>query len=199
MTLPDGGPTVDPQSLTLIAAACRDSERVRFAYEGRDGVRSRREVEPLSLVNLGHRWYLLAWDRGRGDWRTFRVDRLARPAATGVRFSREPPDEDVAAYVARSVSSAPSRYEARVTLHAPAATVRKRLPPHWGTIEPIDGRRCEYRTGDYDLDWLALRVAMLDIDFSVREPPELLERVRAMARRLERAAVSARESAGSDA
>ena len=199
MTLPDGGPTVDPQSLTLIAAACRDSERVRFAYEGRDGVRSRREVEPLSLVNLGHRWYLLAWDRGRGDWRTFRVDRLARPAATGVRFSREPPDEDVAAYVARSISSAPSRYEARVTLHAPAAAVRRRLPPHWGTIEPIDERRCEYRTGDYDLDWLALRVAMLDIDFSVHEPPELIERLRAMARRLERAAVSAHESAVSDA
>src|SRR5512133_3645686 len=46
-----GGPSADPQSLTLIAAACRDRERVRFAYQGRDGTRSRREVEPHSLVN----------------------------------------------------------------------------------------------------------------------------------------------------
>src|SRR5215211_9032365 len=87
MTLPAGGPTVDPQSLTVIAAACRDSERLRFAYRGRDGASSRREVEPHSLVNLGRRWYLVAWDRGREDWRSFRVDRLTGPAVTGVRFT----------------------------------------------------------------------------------------------------------------
>src|ERR671911_2045350 len=121
MTLPAGGPTVDPQCLTVIAAACRDSERVRFAYRGRDGVDSRREVEPHSLVNLGRRWYLVAWDRGRRDWRTFRVDCLAKPASTGVRLAqREPPAKDAAAYVAQSLSAAPYRYDARVTLHASA-------------------------------------------------------------------------------
>src|ERR687897_3134861 len=98
-TLAAGGPTVDPQSLTLIAAACRDSERVRFAYRGRDGAESRREVEPHSLVNLGRRWYLAAWDRGRGDWRTFRLDRLQRPRSSGVRFEpRDLPVTDAAAY-----------------------------------------------------------------------------------------------------
>src|SRR5437763_6748641 len=75
------GPTVDPQHLTVIAAACRDSQCLRFAYRSREEVESRREVEPHSLVNLGRRWYLVAWDRAREDWRTFRVDRLARPAA----------------------------------------------------------------------------------------------------------------------
>src|SRR5687767_4812644 len=139
MTLPSGGPTVDPQSLTLIAAACRDFERVRFAYRGREGVDSRREVEPHALVNLGRRWYLLAWDRARQDWRTFRVDRLAGPTSTGVRFEpRRPPAKDAAAYVAQSLSAAPNRYEARVTLHAPAEAIGKRLPSAWGTIEPID-------------------------------------------------------------
>ena len=73
------GPTVDPQHLTVIAAACRDTECLRFAYRSRDGTDSRREVEPHALVNLGRRWYLVAWDRRREDWRTFRVDRLARP------------------------------------------------------------------------------------------------------------------------
>jgi predicted DNA-binding transcriptional regulator YafY len=189
MTLPAGGPTVDPQSLTVIAAACRDSERVRFAYRGRDGVGSRREVEPHSLVNLGRRWYLVAWDRGRRDWRTFRVDRLTNPASVGVRFApRDPPAKDAAAYVAQSLSATPNRYEARVTLHASAETIRKRAPSHWGTLEPIDDRTCEYRTGDDDLDWLALRVAMLGVDFDLDEPPELAEHLLALARRLERAA-----------
>ena len=119
ITPPVGGPTVDPQHLTAIAAACRDSERLRFAYRRRDGTDSRREVEPHTLVNLGRRWYLVAWDRGREDWRTFRVDRLARPAASGVRFTpRRLPARDAAAYVERSITGAPHRFEARVTLHA---------------------------------------------------------------------------------
>jgi predicted DNA-binding transcriptional regulator YafY len=188
MTLPAGGPTVDPQCLTVIAAACRDSERVRFAYRGRDGAESRREVEPHSLVNLGRRWYLAAWDRGRRDWRTFRLDRLAKPASTGVRFApRDPPAKDVAAYVAQSLSAAPSRYEARVTLQARAESIRERVPSYWGTIEPIDDRTCEYRTGDDDLDWLAMRVSMLGVEFEVHEPPELVEHLRSLARRLGRA------------
>lgn len=196
ITLPASGPTVDPQSLTVIAAACRDFERVRFAYRGRDGTASRREVEPHALVNLGRRWYLVAWDGDRRDWRTFRVDRLDRPASTGVRFApRDPPARDVAAYVEQRLSAAPNRYQARVTLHASAESIRRRHPSYWGTIDPIDDRSCEYRTGDDDLDWLALRVAMLGVDFDVHEPPELVEHLLALGRRLERAAGS-RQRAG---
>ena len=185
---PVGGPTVDPQHLTLIAAACRDSERLRFAYRSRDGTDSSRDVDPHAVVNLGRRWYLLAWDRGREDWRSFRLDRLTRPASTGVRFAaRTPPAKDAAAFVKESIAGAPNRFEARVTLHAAAAEVASRVPPHWGTIRPIDQRTCEYRAGDDDLGWLALRVAMLGVDFEVREPPELVEHLRALGQRLQRA------------
>jgi predicted DNA-binding transcriptional regulator YafY len=188
MTLPAGGPTVDPQTLTVIATACRDSELVRFAYRGRDGAGSRREVEPHSLVNLGRRWYLVAWDRGRSDWRTFRVDRLTGPAATGVRFAqRTLPAKDAAEYITQSMSAWTHRFEARVTLHASAETIRKRFPSYWGAVEPIDDHTCEYRTGDDDLDWLALRIAMFGVDFDVHEPPELREQLRIIARRLGRA------------
>ncbi len=189
VTLPAEGPVVDPAGLTTLASAARDGERVRFAYHGRDGVDSRREVEPHSLVNLGRRWYLVAWDCGRQDWRTFRVDRLTRPASTGVRFAaRDVPWEDAADYVAQRLSAAPNRYEARVILHAPAEAMRRHLPSPWGTIEPVDERTCEYRTGDDDLDWLALRILMFRVDFEVDGAPEVKEHLRELAQRLERAA-----------
>jgi predicted DNA-binding transcriptional regulator YafY len=188
---PLGGPTVDPQHLTVIAAACRDCERLRFAYRRRDGVESRREVEPHALVNRGRRWYLVAWDRGREDWRSFRIDRLARPASTGVRFAaRALPANDPAAFVEQSIIGAPNRYEARLTLHAGADEIARRFSAQWGTVKPLDAHTCEYRTGDDDLRWLALRVAMLGVDFEVHEPPELVEHLQALAARLERATVA---------
>jgi predicted DNA-binding transcriptional regulator YafY len=77
-----------------------------------------------------------------------------------------------------------------VTLHVAADAVRERFGPQWGTFVRVDDETCEYRTGDDDLDWLALRVAMLGVDFEVHEPPELVEHVRVVARRLRRAARS---------
>jgi predicted DNA-binding transcriptional regulator YafY len=190
---PLGGPTVEPHHLTAIAAACRDGECLRFAYQSREGARSLRLVEPHTLVNLGRRWYLVAWDRRREDWRTFRVDRLTRPASTGMKFSpRRLPARDPAAYVEQSIAGAPNRFEARVTLHASAEDVAGRLPFPSGTIEPIDARSCEYRTGDDNLAWLALRIAMLGVDFEVREPPELAEHMGTLAERLRRASRGAR-------
>jgi predicted DNA-binding transcriptional regulator YafY len=186
---PVTGPTVDPQHLTTIAAACRDSECLRFDYRSRDGTATRREVEPHSLVNLGRRWYLVGWDRRREDWRTFRLDRLSRPGAAGRRFTpRTLPGKDAAAYVEHSIAGAGSRYEARVTVHASADEIAKRLPYVAGALEPIDAQRCEYRTSDYDLEWLALRIAMLGVDVDVHEPPELIAQLNALAGRLRRAA-----------
>jgi len=190
-TPPGEGPTVDPQHLTVIATACRDSECLRFGYRSRDGTGSRREVEPHSVVNHGRRWYLAAWDRRRQDWRTFRIDRLTTPASTGVRFTpRRLPAKDAVAYVQQSITTAPNRFEALVTLHAAAEEITSRVPVYWGTIEPVDEHSCRYRTGDDDLRWLALRIAMLGVDFEVHEPPELAEHLRALALRLRRAARS---------
>ncbi|HEU4703779.1 MAG TPA: YafY family protein [Conexibacter sp.] len=192
-TLPAGwwggaGATVDPDALTLLAGACRDREIVRFLYRRRDGEHGRRRVEPHSLVSLGHRWYLVAWDAEREDWRTFRLDRLERPAAMGTRFAaRELPGGDPAAFVARNLRNAQHRHVARVTLHAPAEELRARFPNMWGTLEPLTARTCEYRGGDDSLDWLALRIAGLGVDFEVHEPPALAERCRELGARLARA------------
>jgi predicted DNA-binding transcriptional regulator YafY len=188
MTLapPPGGPSVDPAYLTVLAAACRDSERVRFGYRARDKADSRREVEPHSLVNAGRRWYLVAWDTGRADWRTFRVDRVTRPASTGVRFEpRKLPAKDAAAFVKESLSRAAMRYDARVTVHAPAGELAK-LRWLGGTVEPIDDATCEVHVSDDALDWLAMRIAMIDFDFEVHEPPEVIERLRLVGDRIAR-------------
>jgi predicted DNA-binding transcriptional regulator YafY len=179
-----GGPTVDPQCLSVLAAACRDGERVRFTYTARDDAATRRDVEPHVLVNAGRRWYLVAWDGDRDGWRTFRVDRIARPSPAGHRFTaRQIPGGDPAAFVARSLRAAPQRHQARVTVRAPAAELQRR---RWlaGTVEPLDDGSCEYRTADDNLDWLAMRVAMLGADYVVHEPPELVERLREIATRI---------------
>ncbi len=187
-TLPVAGPTIDPQHLTVIAAACRDSECLRFAYRSRDGTDSRREVEPHSVVNHGRRWYLVAWDRRREDWRTFRIDRLSRPASAGTRFApRKLPAADAAAFVARSITGAPNRFEAVVTLRAAASEITNRGRAYGGAIEPIDADSCRYRTGDDDLRWLAVRIITLGVEFEVHEPPELIAHLRDLADRLTRA------------
>ena len=183
------GPSVDPETLAVIAGACRDHQRLRFAYRAHDGARGRRVVEPHRLVHTGRRWYLVAWDAGRADWRTFRVDRIEAPPALERGFApREPPAEDVAAYVARAVSATRDRYQARVVLHAPLAEVAPRVPPAVGTLEPIDARSCLLRTGSDWLGGLAVYVAEIGVDFEVLDPPEFVERVRVLAERFRRAA-----------
>lgn len=175
-----GGPTVDPQCLTALAAAVRDTERVRFSYTARDQAPSKREAEPHSLVNAGRRWYLVAWDCGRSDWRTFRVDRIEKVQSIGTRFHpRTLPAPDAASYVQQSLRNYPSRYEARLTVHVPAETLQGR---RWlGDITPIDDTRCELRTNDDNLDWLAMRIAMIPEPYDVHGPPELIERLRGIA------------------
>ena len=197
---PVGGPTVDPQHLTVIAAACRDSERLRFAYRSRDGTESRREVEPHSLVNLGRRWYLVAWDRRREDWRTFRVDRLsrARPRPACASAPRSAAGEG-----RRRLRRAEHHRRPRHRFEAQGHAARARARRSTAASRPTGGRssrstrtRCEYRTGDDDLGWLAMRIAMLGVDFEVHEPPELVEHLRALGRRLRRAVASTPEVLG---
>jgi predicted DNA-binding transcriptional regulator YafY len=188
-----GGPTVDPQCLTLLAAAARDHEQVRFAYRGRDGAETRRTVEPHALVALGQRWYLVAFDPARGAWRTFRVDRVSSASGDGGRFRpRTVPGRDPAAFVTRGLAGLVYRHEARVTYHAPASEVRRRMPWASGAVEPLDEGTCALRTSDDDVDWLALRLAMAGVDFTVDGPPELVTALERLAGRVAAAAAGAR-------
>src|SRR5262249_18392638 len=115
---------------------------------------------------------------------------VTRPASTGVRVTaRRLPVKDAAAFVERSISAAPSRFEAIVSVQASAEELSSRIPSYWGEIRALSAKTCEFRARDDDLGWLAMRVAMLGADFEVREPPELIAELRAMAERLRRAAM----------
>ena len=180
----DDEPTVDPDVLTLVAAACRDRVRLRFAYRDREGAPSRREAEPYRLVNWGRRWYLVAWDIEREDWRTFRVDRLEPRLPTGARFAPRPlPDEDIAAYVARGVTGSSWGFRARVVVHAPAAQVSERIGRWVGTVEPIDDGSCLLDAGASSPEMMAVYLGLLDADFTVTDPSELVDHVRRLADR----------------
>jgi predicted DNA-binding transcriptional regulator YafY len=190
--LPDAGPTVDAAVLSTLATACREEHQVRFAYQAREGATSTRRVEPYRLVHTSRRWYLLAWDVDRGDWRTFRVDRVGGRFTTGPRFPPRPlPSEDVAAYVSQAVSTEAYRFRARVTVHAPAADVGRHLSAIAGHVRPLPGgRRCEVRTGADSLEALAYMLCLMGSDFEVHEPPELSALLHTLAGRLSRAAGS---------
>jgi predicted DNA-binding transcriptional regulator YafY len=187
--MPGGeGPTVDPATLTLIAAACRDRERLRFDYRDHEGATTSRTTEPYRLVHGGRRWYLVAYDTERGDWRTFRVDRMTPREPSGPRFApREPPAADLAAYTSFGASTAAYRHQALVTVYAPAEVVAARVSPTAVMVEPIDERRCRVRAGSNSLDAIVAHLLLLGFDFEAHEPPELIDRMRMLAARLGRA------------
>ncbi|MFI5569442.1 helix-turn-helix transcriptional regulator [Streptomyces sp. NPDC051740] len=186
-------PTVSADVLTTPVSACRDRERLRFGYPDHAGSPSRRVVEPYRAVNWGRRWYLVAWDVEREDWRTFRADRIQPRTPTGPRFApREPPGGDIAAYLSRRVSSAAWRYRTRVTVRAPAAAVVEKINPAVGTVEAIDADSCVLTTGADTVQTLAVHLGMLDFDFDVTEPVELVTHLRRLADRYARSTPPAR-------
>ena len=192
MTVParwDGpaGAGVDPGVLTAIAPACRDSERLRFSYTAADGRHTDRHVEPHRLVCLGRRWYLVAYDLTRHDWRSFRVDRVTAPHATGSRFRpRELPAADAAAFVRAGLDNLPRPYRVDVLVDAPAAAVRERIG-RWSTVEEVDAEHCRVRMTTDSLDWPTMALGVIGADFRVLGPPELLDQVHEWAARFHRA------------
>ncbi len=171
------GAVVSAEALTTIAAACRDHQRLRMDYRSHDGTESTRTVEPYKLVHAGHRWYLVAYDLDRADWRTFRVDRLRTRTPAGPRFSpREPPADDIGGYASWAVGVGRYRHRARFTMYAPAARVAERVSAETGVIEAVDERSCTLWVGSDSLDGLALHVTLLGFEFTVHEPAELVER-----------------------
>ncbi len=148
---------VDPAVLVALTAATRAREVLRFDYPGRRAdappgtVVPPRRVEPHHTVTRNGRWYLVGWDLDRGDWRTFRVDRLALRTPNGPRFTpRELPGGDVAAFVdARFKGSTGAGWscQGQVELDLPAPEVVPFALD--GVVEVVDGSRCRLTLGSW--------------------------------------------------
>jgi predicted DNA-binding transcriptional regulator YafY len=182
--LPPGElPPVDGDVLVTLAAGCRHVEGIRFRYRTHDGTESDRSVEPLQIVHTGRRWYLVARDRDRQAWRTYRVDRITNPVLTGSRYTFDDPPDPVA-LVAEGTGVSPWDLVARLRVHAPADTVTKHIPPSQGIVEKLDETTCEVRFAANELGPLVAQVTRIYWPFEILDPPELRTAVHEHARRL---------------
>jgi predicted DNA-binding transcriptional regulator YafY len=180
------GPVVAAGVLTAVAQACRDQEWLRFGYTARGSAPTEREVEPHRMVALGGRWYLVAYDLTRHDWRSFRLDRLTEPAATGTRFRPRPlPAEDAAAFV-QAASGAPAPYKVEALVHAPATRVRQ-VVGQWAIIEPLNHETCRITMTSTSLDWPTQALGNVGAEFEVLRPPEFAAHVQEWGARFIRA------------
>lgn len=160
--------TFASESLAVLAQACRDHEQVRFDYRRRDGDEAARLVEPHQLVSAGRRWYLVAWDVRRDDWRTFRLDRMTDPRLAGVRFVPRPiPGGDAAAYVAESFSRMESAHTVVLAAVGTPDEVRALFSGSDIAVDDLGDGRCRVELGDDDLRWLVVRVAAVALQTEV--------------------------------
>jgi predicted DNA-binding transcriptional regulator YafY len=184
---PPDGTRIDADALATIAGAVRDGERLRFAYRAKDDASTRRQVEPAAIVHTGYRWYMVAWDLGRDDWRTFRVDRIAgRVATDGRGTKREVPGGDPAAYVRKAIRAQDQEaLRGRIRLAGPAELMRRRIPHRYATVEPDGDDHCIVTTTEGWSQQFVVWMATLDVDLEVLGPPALAEAARAIAQRLQ--------------
>ncbi|WP_370417649.1 helix-turn-helix transcriptional regulator [Streptomyces sp. QH1-20] len=175
------GPRADAATLALLAAACRDHEIITFDYTPREGTRASRRVEPHGLVASGGLWYLLAYDTERDDWRIYRLDRLTAPSPTGRRVpprTLPDPGPDPASYVAAKIATAPARYRAIATVHAPADTIRARTWALATRIQPLDDTTCTVDCSADTLPRIAQTLATLDTDYTLDADPAVIDYLR---------------------
>lgn len=174
----------DVGALTTIALACRDTETLEFTYRTRTGDVALRTVHPHRIVSFEQRLYLVAYDTGRGAWRTFRIDRTDGPHRTGQRFApRSLPGDDPVEFVRTQIGSMPSQYRVHATVQAPADRIRAEIA-HYGTVEPLDEESCQLHLAADSLDWAAFCLAAIGAPFTLHGPPEAVHYVRRWGERL---------------
>lgn len=176
-------PSVDAEVLATIAQAIRDTERVRFTYTARGGSSAGEElprhVEPHRLVTVGRRWYLVAYDLGRQDWRSFRLDRLHTPVGTRAPFRpRGIPGGDAGAFVRRGLSRNETEHVLVARYAASAERVAGRIG-HWGTVTAIDDGSCRLQMQGSDARWLLFGLGVVGEPFVLEAAPDAVRAVMA--------------------
>ena len=188
-----GATTVDPGVLVAVSEAVHTAQVLRFGYAAawpgdEDDDRPPRRVEPHAVVARNGRWYLLAWDDERDDWRTYRIDRMTPRTPTGRHFTpRAVPGGDPAAFVAARFRGSDGAdawpCTGTVVLHAPARRVAPYLDAD-AVLEELGPERCRLTTGSWSWTALAARIAGFDVAFEVEAPAPLRAALDTLADRL---------------
>lgn len=187
-TIPTSGPVVDPAVLATVAGAIRDRELLRFDYRRHDQTSTGREAEPHRLVHASRRWYLVGWDIGQQEWRTFRVDRMRVKVPNGRRFTpRPPPIGGFERHITEGLSVQTWPLVGRFLLHAPLEQVWDRSHLTEGALTAVDDRHCLLTVGADSEAFLLVIVGIYDVNFTVLGPPSLRERAATLARRYQQA------------
>lgn len=174
---------VDHAALAVLAAAIRGRHRARLDYVDSRGKASERHVEPVRLVHTGRRWYLVAFDLDRDDWRTFRLDRVAHPVTTGIRAAtRRGPDP--VELLQQGITVDVWDFSASVIVDAGVERARREIAPTVGTVTPIDEKTTRLSIGADDMGWLARFLLGLSMNFEVESPPELKRELARIGREL---------------
>jgi predicted DNA-binding transcriptional regulator YafY len=186
------GPRIDADLLATIAGACRDSTRLRFSYVAKDDRASHRHAEPNAVVHSGWRWYLVAFDLDRDDWRTFRLDRISGRVRVGERGRRRTvPGGDPAAFVKRRLRGTEAEAEAapgRIRVRSGAGAIAKQVPAGYADVQPDGEDSCIVTTrGPWSRRFLVW-MALLDEPIEVLGPPQLAEAAHTLGGRLTSAA-----------
>jgi predicted DNA-binding transcriptional regulator YafY len=173
---------VSTENLIAFARACDNNLRATFSYCAQDGRQSDRRVEPYRLVATDRRWYLVAYDLDRVDWRTFRVDRATAVVATGHTFVPRALD-DPARMVAEAISTTGYAVRAVIRMHVSVDEAARLIPPHVG-VTTADGAHAQVELGVDQFEWLAGFLIGLGVDFEVIEPVEMRQYLCALGARL---------------
>ncbi|MFD7712311.1 helix-turn-helix transcriptional regulator [Streptomyces sp. NPDC059786] len=182
--------TVDGDKLLALSAAAHSHETLRLDYGAEDPDRPPRRVEPHHVVTSNGRWYLVAFDLDRQDWRVFRADRITLRTPNGPRFSpRQLPGGDVAAFVTSRFRGSTDTTGAwpctgTVVLGVDAAALAPYV--HDGVLEELGPGRCRLTLGSWSWTALAAAIARFDADITVVGPPELTHAFAHLAQRLAR-------------
>ena len=184
LSLRTGPPLVDASLLSELAMACRDCRRLRFRYRNHPGEKSQREVEPLRLANYGRRWYLIAWDPSREDWRSFRIDRFEGAPTVGEAFVPRPPPPDVAARLERGIAYSPFTCRVTLRLQGTVAELEPVIPVWCGLLEPETDTHSLLRVGAETPEALVAQILMIGREVTLVEGQDLVPAVRQVLARL---------------
>lgn len=166
--VPSGTVAVAAETVNTLTTAIHNNQLLRFAYRTLDGTDYDCITEPHKLLNVGRRWYLLAWETQREFWHTFRVDLLTPRTPLGARFTpREMPNDDVAELISRDGNIVPFKILAPITLAASITEAAEKIPPTVGYLEAVDENTCLLHIGANSYDEMAVRLGLAGFPFTI--------------------------------